>query len=77
LPTKRPKRKTGEGRAWRVPAARIIANGYNVTLASLGLVEPEKTNHAEPEDILESVAAKEKRILALAGDMRALLQAEA
>ena len=77
LLVKWPKRKTEEGRAWRVPAAKIIANGYNMTLASLGLVEPEKTDHAEPEEILESVAAKEKRILALVEEMKGLLQLDA
>ncbi|MDW8310750.1 MAG: class I SAM-dependent DNA methyltransferase, partial [Verrucomicrobiales bacterium] len=43
LLAKWPSRATEEGRAWRVPAEKIIANGYNLTLASLGLVEPEKT----------------------------------
>ena len=56
---------------------RIIANGYNLTLASLGLVEPEKTDHAEPEEILASVAEKEQRILALVEEMKGLLEAEA
>ena len=60
--------------AWRVPAEKIIANGYNLTLASLGLVEPEKTDHAEPEEILESVAAKEKRILALLDEMKGVVE---
>ena len=40
------------------PPKQIIANGYNLTLASLGLVEPEKTDHAEPEDILASRGGK-------------------
>jgi type I restriction enzyme M protein len=48
-----------------------------LTLASLGLVEPEKTDHAEPEEILESVGAKEKRILALLDEMKGLLKIEA
>lgn len=53
-----------------------MENAYNLTLASLGLVEPEKTDHAEPEDILASVAEKERRILALVDEMKALLEAE-
>ena len=69
-----PKRQTAGGIAWRVPAKRIIENGCNLTLASLGLVEPEKTDHAEPEDILASVAEKERRILALVEEMKALLE---
>ena len=76
LLAKWPKRQTEEGRAWRVPAARITANGYNMTLASLGLVEPEKTDHAEPEDILASVTEKERRILKIVEEMRELVTEE-
>lgn len=71
-----PKRQTADGIAWRVPAKQIIDNGYNLTLASLGLVEPEKTDHAEPEDILASVAEKERRILQIVEEMRELVTAE-
>lgn len=72
-----PKRQTADGVAWRVPAKRIIENGCNLTLASLGLVEPEKTDHAEPEDILASVAEKERRILEIVEEMRELVTAGA
>lgn len=68
-----PKRKIEDGRAWRVPAKKIIENNYNLTLASLGLIEAEKTNHAAPEDILASIAGKERRILELVEEMRGLL----
>jgi type I restriction enzyme M protein len=71
-----PTRATEEGRAWLVPAQRIIENGYNLTLASLGLVEPEKTDHAEPEDILEAVAQKERRILEIVEEMKKLVASE-
>lgn len=71
-----PARATEEGRAWIVPAQRIIENGYNLTLASLGLIAPEITDHAEPEDILESVAQKEHRILEIVEEMKALLSPE-
>ncbi len=64
------------GRCAASSAKRIVENAYNLTLASLGLVEPEKTDHAEPEDILASVAEKERRILALVDEMKALLEAE-
>jgi len=77
LLAKWPKRQTADGIAWRVPAKQIIDNGYNLTLASLGLVEPEKTDHAEPEDILASVAEKERRILEIVEEMRELVTAEA
>jgi len=72
-----PKRKVADGVAWRVPAKRIIENGYNLTLGSLGLVESEKAEHDEPEDILAAVAKKETRILAILEEMRELVTAEA
>jgi type I restriction enzyme M protein len=71
-----PKRQTADGVAWRVPFEKIIANGYNLTLAGLGLVEPEKTDHAEPEEILESVAEKEQKILDIIEEMRELVLEE-
>jgi type I restriction enzyme M protein len=77
LLAKWPKRKTADGFAWRVPAKRIIENGYNLALGSLGLVESEKTDHAEPEDILASMAEKEQRIIELVAEMRELVTAEA
>jgi hypothetical protein len=48
----------------------------NLTLTGLGLVEPEKTDHAEPEDILTSVVEKERRILEIVEEMRELVTAE-
>lgn len=73
LLAKWPKRETAEGIAWSVPAKQIIENGYNLTLASLGLVEPERTDHAEPEEVLASVAEKERRILEIIEEMRDLM----
>jgi type I restriction enzyme M protein len=72
-----PTRATEPGRAWLVPVQRIIDNGYNLSLASLGLVEAEEIEHAKPEDILASVAKKERRILEIVEEMRALVMAEA
>ena len=63
-----------QGRAWLVPAQRIIDSGYNMTLSSLGLIEAETVEHAEPGDILASVAAKEERILGLIAEMQDLLE---
>jgi len=71
-----PHRKTADSAAWIVSGERIIENGYNLTLASLGLVETEQIGYAEPEDILVSVAEKERRILAVVEEMRALVRAE-
>ena len=77
LLAKWPKRETLDGVAWMVSAQRIIQNGYNLTISSLGLVEPEKTNHAEPETILSTVAEKERRILDIVEEMRKLVAGEA
>ena len=65
--------KPRKGRAWLVPAQRIIDNGYNITLSGLGLIEAETVEHAEPEEILASVAGKEERILGLIAEMQELL----
>lgn len=67
------KRKTEEGRAWFVPAKLIEEKNYNMTLSALGLVKTEKIEHQEPEEILESVAAKEERIFDLIHEMQELL----
>lgn len=76
LLAKWPKRKTEKGRAWLVPAKLIEEKNYNMTLSALGLVEPEKVYHAEPEEILESVATKEERIFDLIREMQELLLEE-
>jgi type I restriction enzyme M protein len=72
-----PTRTVEDGRAWLVPAEKIIANGYNMTLSSLGLVEPEKTEHDEPDEILASVAEKERNILAIIEEMHELVTEDA
>lgn len=69
-----PQRQTDDSRAWCIPAQKIIENGYNMTLSSLGLINPEVVEHPEPEEILDSVAAKEERILKLIQEMRDLLE---
>lgn len=73
LLSKWPKRETADGVAWRVPAEKVIANDYNMSLASLGLIEPEKTHHAEPREILSSVADKERRILEIVEEIQGLV----
>ncbi len=77
LLAKWPKRKVADGVAWRVSAERMIENGYNLSPSSLGLVESEKADHDEPEDILASVAKKERRILEVIKEMRELVTDEA
>lgn len=69
-----PNRETENGRAWLVPAQRIIDNGYNMTLSGLGLIEAETIEYPEPEDILISLAAKEERILGLIQEMQKLME---
>jgi type I restriction enzyme M protein len=71
-----PSRQTADGVAWCVPTKRIIENGYNLTLASLGLVEAEQSEHAEPADIVAGLAKKEQRIQEIVEEMRELLSAE-
>ncbi|MEW6657225.1 MAG: class I SAM-dependent DNA methyltransferase [Thermodesulfobacteriota bacterium] len=73
LLAKWPNRETEEGRSWLVPADLIQEKGYNLTLSGLGLVTPEKLEHPEPEEILESVALKEEKILDLIREMREIL----
>jgi len=69
-----PSRETQEGRAWLVPAQKIIDNGYNMTLSALGLVGPQKVEYPKPEEIVASVASKEERIHQLVTEMRELLK---
>lgn len=76
LLAKWPKRKTEDGRAWLVPAKLIEEKNFNMTLSGLGLVKPDKVEHLEPEEILESVVAKEERIFDLIREMQELLSGE-
>lgn len=69
-----PKRKTEENRAWLVPAKQIINNKYNMTLSSLGLLETETVDHPKPEEILVTIADREKRVLHLIQEMQELLK---
>lgn len=68
-----PTRTTEEGRSWLVPAEKIIANGYDMSLSSLGLIKPKNTDHADPKDILASVDEKERIVLNLIQEIRVLL----
>ena len=74
LLAKWPTRAEEPGRAWRVPAQTIRDKGYNLTLAGLGLTEPETIEHQPPEAILERVTEHEARIAQLIAEMRALLE---
>ena len=73
LLAKWPTQATEDGCAWLVPVKNIIDNNYNLTPSSLGLVEHEETEHEEPEDILEATHKKERTILKLIEEIRAIL----
>jgi type I restriction enzyme M protein len=73
LLAKWPMRETADGVAWRVFAQKIIDSRYNLTFSSLGLIEPERIDHLEPEEILASVTDKERRILEIIDEMRELV----
>jgi len=56
--------------AWRVPAEKIIANGYNLTLASLGLVKAgEKLITPSRRKILASRGREGTKILDIIEEM--------
>ncbi len=74
LLAKWPKRKTEEDRAWIVPVETIIGNGYDMSLHSLGLIEPEKVEHADPEDILEKIVKTQKQALKILEETRKLVR---
>ena len=77
LLAKWPVRVEEQGCAWRVPVQTIRDNNYNMTLSGLGLIEPDKTEHEAPEEILERVTEKQERVLELLEEMRLLLLEEA
>lgn len=77
LLAKWPTRVEEPGRAWWVPAQRIRDSNYNMTLTGLSLIEPDKTEHEAPEEILERVTEKQERVLELLEEMRSLLLEEA
>ena len=74
LLAKWPTRAEEPGRAWRVSVETIKANGTNLTLSGLGLIEQETFEHQPPEEILERVAEHEARIAELIAEMQALLE---
>jgi type I restriction enzyme M protein len=67
------KRRTEAGKAWLVPTRLIEEKNYNMTLSGLGLIEPNKVEHAEPDEILEAAEIKAEKLLTLVKEMRELL----
>ena len=69
-PGPRTKRKENE-RAWRVPAADLLAGGCNLDRKNPRAKED--TVHLPPEQLAESILAKEQRIAEIMGNIQGLL----
>lgn len=65
-----PKRTASE-RAWKVPAKQVIEGGYNLDIKNPSTKED--LEHLPPEQLIESIIAKEQRILEIMGEVKALL----
>jgi len=59
-------------RAWRVPAEQIAANGYNLDIKNPSAKAD--LEHLPPEVLVASIVEKERRILALMEEVRAVLE---
>jgi type I restriction enzyme M protein len=59
-------------RAWRVPVERIVENGYNLDLKNPHT--PEDLEHLPPEQLVDSMMDKERRILSIMEEIRTLLK---
>jgi len=64
------KRKVTD-RAWKIPAKQIIENGCN--LDTKNPAAKEDLEHLPPEKLVASIVEKEKRILEIMGEIKALL----
>ncbi len=60
-----------DGRAWRVPVERIVENGYNLDLKNPN--GKQDFEHLPPEQLVEDILAKERRIAELLGEIRGVL----
>jgi type I restriction enzyme M protein len=64
------KREEGE-RAWKVPAAELLATGCNLDRKNPN-AKPD-AEHLPPEQLVESILAKEARIAEIVGEIKGLL----
>lgn len=71
-----PDRRVSAGRAWLVPAEKIVKNNYVMTLSELGLIESEAIAHGQPENILASVIDRQNYVLEMLDEMRDQLETE-
>jgi type I restriction enzyme M protein len=67
------KREENE-RAWRVPAAELLANNCNLDRKNPRTKED--ITHLPPEQLVESILAKERRIIEIIGEVKTLLGAK-
>jgi type I restriction enzyme M protein len=58
--------------AWRVPVGAFKDNGYNLDLKNPRT--PERLEHLPPQELVDSILAKEERITALLSEVRELLE---
>ena len=63
--------RTENANAWRVPAARIADNGYNLDLKNPNAATD--LEHLPPEALVADILSKEARIATLLGEIRDLL----
>jgi type I restriction enzyme M protein len=59
-------------RAWRVPAAELLANGCNLDRKNPRAKED--ITHLPPEQLAESIRQKEHRIAEIMGNIKTLLE---
>jgi len=63
-------RKAGD-RAWKVPAKKILDNGCNLDIKNPAAKDD--LEHLPPEKLVESIVAKEQKILEIMGEIKAML----
>jgi type I restriction enzyme M protein len=68
------KREENE-RAWKVPAAELLANGCNLDRKNPSAAT--EVSHLPPEEIVAGILEKERRIAEIVGNIQRLLVSEA
>ncbi|MDQ2745577.1 MAG: type I restriction-modification system subunit M [Chloroflexota bacterium] len=58
-------------RAWLVPVERVVENGYNLDLKNPHT--PDDLEHRSPEELVESIIEKERRILEIMEEIKTML----
>jgi len=66
-----PKKRVENERAWRVPAAQVVENNCNLDIKNPHA--PEDLEHQPPEKLIEEILEKERRIIELMGEIKAIL----